>query len=119
MSAKLAGFGNAMRALKSIPSKVDEAGDQVMHSWAEGVEATAKDLVPVDTGFLQDHITHFVKEDLDFARVGTFHPDAFYAQWVEFGSYDIPPQPFLGPAFDRHKKGVGKAFRRALRRKFS
>lgn len=118
MSAKLVGFRDTLRELKRIPDAMDSAGNQVMHTWADDVEGTAKDLVPVDTGFLEDHITHFVKEDLDFARVGTFHPDAFYAKFIEFGAYDIPAQPFLGPAFNRHKRGVAKAFRRAVRNKF-
>ena len=55
----------------------------------------AKDLCPVDTGFLRDS-GHLEPNSDDVPIVF----DAPYASYVEFGTYKMEAQPFLRPALD-------------------
>jgi hypothetical protein len=80
---------------------------QVLHAAAErietiaqGMEDTARRLVPVDTGHLRDSIYHQV--DLREAQI-TLGASADYAGYVEYGHHSVagtwvPPQPFIRPA---------------------
>lgn len=63
------------------------------------VEASAKDLVPVDTGRLRASITTQLGQDSEslFADVGS---DVEYAAPVEFGTTRVRAQPYLRPALD-------------------
>lgn len=116
MSAKLTGARSTIRRFRRLPSAMNDASTEVLHQWAEDVEGTAKDLAPVDTGTLKGNITHFVRESERFARVGTFDPEVYYAKFVENGTSDTPEQPFLRPAFRRHKRATLKMYRKAVRR---
>lgn len=62
------------------------------------VEATAKSLVPVETGLLWGSITADVTGLT--AEIGT---DVPYAGFVEYGTSRMAPQPYMGPAGDRHE----------------
>lgn len=71
---------------------------------AHDIEATAKVLAPVDTGNLQSSIS----TDLGVlsAEVG---PTAEYGAYVEEGTSRMAPQPYMGPAADRHFPELDKA----------
>jgi HK97 gp10 family phage protein len=61
------------------------------------VEATAKQLAAVDTGAMRNSI------GIDFEELAaTIGPTVNYAPYVEFGTSRQAPQPFMGPALDRH-----------------
>lgn len=65
------------------------------------VEATAKTLCPVDTGFLRSSIT----TDMSYGGgtvTGRTGPTANYGAYVEWGTYRMAPRAFMGPALDRH-----------------
>lgn len=70
------------------------------------IEADAKILAPVDTGNLQNSISHQVDADGMGGEVG---PTADYGLYVEAGTSRMAPQPYLGPAFDRRAPGLEKA----------
>jgi HK97 gp10 family phage protein len=65
------------------------------------VEATAKQIVPVDTGNLRASIGTDVHAEATAveAEIG---PTAAYGAYVEFGTSRQAPAAFMGPALDRH-----------------
>lgn len=72
-------------------------------SKALGVETTAKQLCPVDTGRLRSSINtglHVDSEGL-VAVVGT---DVEYAVHIEYGTSKMAPQAFLRPALEIESK---------------
>lgn len=81
----------------------DEApaqADLVVGKVAHDIVARAQQLVPVDTGYLKSTIG----ADVDglSAEIG---PTAEYGGYVELGTSEMSPQPYLAPAFDQ---GVGQ-----------
>lgn len=63
----------------------------VVDKLADDVAETARQIVPVDTGTLQESITS------EGGRVST---DVPYAAFVEYGTSYTPPQPYMRPAAD-------------------
>lgn len=71
------------------------------------IEATSKVLVPVDTGTLKSSIHTDVHGGAGqgFVEVEvTASTD--YADYVEYGTSEMSPQPFMNPAFDKHAPNV-------------
>ena len=66
-------------------------------SWAADVEALARKLVPVRTGYLQSKIYAVVKDWL--ASVGA---EASYAYFVEAGTRYMTARPYLFPAIQAY-----------------
>jgi len=65
------------------------------------MEALAKSIVPVRTGFLRDSIFHdIVESNLGF----DFGAKANYAQYVEFGTRFQRAQPFIRPALEANQE---------------
>lgn len=87
-------LGNAAAGAREL------AGVAVRKTAAD-VEADAKLLAPVDTGFLRNSIGTDMREDSGGveAEIG---PTAEYGAHVEYGTSRAAPQAYLGPAFDRH-----------------
>lgn len=74
----------------------------------EDVFAVAYSLCPVDTGFMQDHLTlQFTPKGLGF-EVGWIEDDfrlaglPFYPPFVVFGTVNQAPQDPLTPAYNQH-----------------
>lgn len=107
------GFGDLDRALAKLglgPSEADVR--DALHEGAGLIVAEAQRLVPYDTGNLHDSIK--VTDDRDARLYGkvngagisvfvgpvgsTEDGDAFYAQFVEFGTRYMGAQPFMRPA---------------------
>ena len=61
------------------------------------IEATGKRLAAVDTGAMRGSIG----SDIGVLR-SVIGPTVNYAPHVEHGTSRMPPQPFMGPAADRH-----------------
>lgn len=76
--------------------------DQGAFEWAGAIEERAKEIVPVDTGALQESI-HVEKGD----GPGQYNVVASepYAGFVEFGTSRMAAQPFLIPAW-RQVRGL-------------
>lgn len=106
----------AVDLLQAGPRAQVRAGLAVRRT-AFAIEATAKQLVPVDTGNLKNSIGSspigqdraLGPGDLD-AEIG---PTADYAEYVEFGTSQHGPAAFMGPAFDRHAGDLEKALGQA------
>lgn len=94
--------------IRSLSADFHAAGPQaltltrvVVRKVTEDVERDAKILAPVDTGNLRNSIS----SDVDNTRTGAsgvIGPTANYAGYVEFGTSRMAPQPYMGPALDRH-----------------
>ena len=71
------------------------------------VELDAKRMAPVDTGRLQQSITHEVerKPKEVIGRVGT---NVEYAVYVEYGTSVMSAQPYLRPALEKNRSRIGK-----------
>lgn len=66
------------------------------------LEADAKAAAPVDTGALKNSIGSEIIGDGRFGQMaGEVGPTVDYGIWQELGTSVMPPQPYLGPAFDR------------------
>jgi HK97 gp10 family phage protein len=83
----------------------------VVRKTAIDIEGTAKQIAPVDTGNLKGSIGH---SDLrTVGRSGSLvveiGPTASYGVFLEQGTSRMAPQPFMGPAADRHTPGFHQA----------
>ncbi|MDB5350527.1 MAG: Bacteriophage HK97-gp10, putative tail-component [Planctomycetota bacterium] len=61
----------------------------------EGVADLAREKCPVRTGKLRDSIIYVVNEDELKVAIGATH---FTARFVELGTHDQAPEPYLRPA---------------------
>jgi len=99
---------SGMRELKAdlgkLSARAIPTAMQAVAKTAHDIEATAKTLAPVDTGNLQGSISTDIKGLT--AEIG---PTASYAIFVETGTSRMAPQPFMGPAFDRHAPELEQA----------
>lgn len=69
----------------------------VVSKVAHEIEATGKELCPVDTGATRNSI--YTSVEGANAAIG---PTTSYAPYVEFGTSRMAPEAFMGPALDRH-----------------
>ena len=74
----------------------------VVRTAAKSIETDAKRMAPVgETGNLRDSISTTLEGD---GRSGTMSaeigPTAFYGAFVEYGTSEMPPEPYMGPAFE-------------------
>lgn len=75
-------------------------------------EGYAKRACPVDTGRLRNSITHIVDEGGKCAVIGT---NVEYAPYVELGTRNQKPQPYLKPAAEDHASTYRSIFLKHLR----
>lgn len=74
----------------------------VVRSCGALLEATGKELAAVDTGFMRGSIgTDYTGSATSTEMSAVCGPTASYAPFVEWGTYRMAPQPFMGPALDR------------------
>lgn len=76
---------------------------------AQDIEATAKDNVPYDTGFLLGSISSTIKPMS--AEIG---PTAKYGAHVEYGTAHMEDQPYMGPALDLHEPTFNRALEQII-----
>lgn len=100
VNVKVTGVAAARRAFARLTRDVHEAQEEVAEQWAEHTRDGAQARVAIDTGNLGSAIESRVKgegADAD-AQVGIWEDDAYYGQFVEFGTEKQLAQPFLYPA---------------------
>lgn len=77
-------------------------GERLVDATAQRVVATAQRLVPVDTGTTKSSIhatrTSFGSQGAIEAEIG---PTTEYAPHLEYGTVNMAPHAFMGPAIDR------------------
>ena len=74
-------------------------------------EGYAKRACPVDVGRLRNSITHIVDEGGKCAVIGT---NVEYAPYVELGTRNQKPQPYLKPAAEDHASTYRSIFLKHL-----
>ena len=95
------------KVLDRIAANLGKNADQIVHSLAFEVEATAKTLAPVDTGALKNSInTKKVKESLYHVQDGVH-----YGIYQEYGTSRMAAQPFMTPAIERVRKFIANKFK--------
>jgi len=82
---------------------------------AHALRDDAKRNAPVETGKLRDGIAAHV-EGLK-AEVAVFDLDAYYSQFVEFGTSKQPAQPFMLPAVEAERKRFVKRLNKAVKKR--
>jgi HK97 gp10 family phage protein len=101
MSAEITWQLEGIEELKTAMEKFDSNIQTEIHKqlamWASNIEATAKQLVPVRTGYLQSTIHARISDWV--ADVGA---EASYAAFVEFGTRHVQAHPYLRPAIKEH-----------------
>jgi HK97 gp10 family phage protein len=126
-------------AMMAIPQKIRDEVARELEVQAAKVVADMKRLVPVDTGALRDSIgwtwgnapagsvSIGTVKGRQFARMaitiyaGTRDKslgerDAFYARFQEFGTVNMPANPFFYPAWRANKTRVKASLTRAVKR---
>lgn len=97
---------NKPEILNHLPDAIEVALEAIGLT-AEGY---AKDECPVDTGRLQNSITHEVEGDAVF--IGT---NVEYAPYVELGTSRMAARPFLAPAAKNHGEEYKELFEAAMK----
>ena len=75
---------------------LSQAVEATLLKIAEQAIEIAKSIVPVDTGRLRDSI-RILEQGQNYVVIGS---DVEYAIAIEFGTYKMAAQPYLGPAGD-------------------
>lgn len=104
------GFAAGARELRKISRSIAAAGPKaealtaaVVIKSLTDIEARAKRIVAVDTGYLRSSISREITADTFAGSGGEFGgevgPTALYGAFVEYGTSKMAPQPYMGPAF--------------------
>lgn len=91
---------NNFRVESHLPEVQDAVEDAITKALEEiglTAEGYAKKKCPVDTGRLRNSISHAAKEQTVY--IGT---NVEYAVYVEMGTVNTKPQPYLKPAVIEH-----------------
>lgn len=110
------GFAEAAKTMRSVARTLATAGPRaealaaaVVIKSLTDIEADAKRLCPVDTGFLKNSISREITADTFRGSGGAFGgqvgPTASYGAFVEYGTSRMGPEPYMGPAFERRAPG--------------
>lgn len=96
--------------VKALIEKADKIeSDPLWIDFATRVVSAAKDMAPVDSGYMRDTIKY------DFIEDGVlFSATSGYSLFVEYGTVNQQAQPFLGPALDSHRNHLKQLIERAF-----
>jgi HK97 gp10 family phage protein len=78
-----------------------------LNSAAASCETLAKELAPVDTGFMRDHIKQTIQAE-EGSLQAVVESEADYSVYVEYGTVNQEAQPFFTPAFESSKKQLSR-----------
>lgn len=85
--------------IPEIIAKVESASRAAPKKVADRMATTARRLVPKDTWALHDSI---VTQVVRYGKESEILVLAPYAAYVEYGTYKMSAQPYLGPAIEAH-----------------
>lgn len=108
MRARVYGAKAAKRALKRLTTDMHDTMDVVADKWAEDMYTGAIADVPIDSGDLGSALEKRRSGSgaTADARVGVWDEDAYYSQFVEFGTSKMAAQPFMYPNARQANKKV-------------
>src|SRR5690625_2828379 len=121
MRVEMEGMDEAIRKINELGSKgeaierkaLQEAGDRRVEQFKAAAPKG-------DTGNLIDSITKTEVKNGE-VEVGP-SSDGFYGKFIEFGFYNkrvkrqIPPRPWMGPAFERQKPAINMMMASAIKK---
>lgn len=81
--------------LVTAPGVVERGARDAVEDYVHGTERDAQAFAPVDTGELKAGI-----RGRSYGLLGEVVSDAPYSDYVEDGTSDTAPQPFMGPAHE-------------------
>ena len=129
-SATILGLAKLQKKLERLPTVAKEQIKAAMAAQADSVVAMMKGLAPVKSGALRDSIgwtwgkapkgssiVAAVKASLGADMTITIYAgshEAFYARWQEFGTQDMPANPYFYVSWRASKKGAKRAIRKAI-----
>lgn len=87
--------------LAETPAKTDVRAGRAVDDSSRDIERDAKAFAPVDKGELRASIHTTGHGMVREVVAGTDH-----AEYVEDGTSEMAPQPYMRPALDRHKEGL-------------
>ena len=80
--------------LHDLAADMPKRGEQIVQAYAGHWDNAASQLAPVDTGDLKNSTGH----ELTGPYNATVFATQEYARFQEFGTQDMPAQPFMRPA---------------------
>lgn len=95
-----------------IEVRLKSVSAEITKETLEDTVDIAKQIVPVDTGSLRDSIAY----EMDGPSSGVAFADKEYAQFVEYGTIHMGPQPFMTPAGEAARSLFYKRFRELEKR---
>lgn len=108
------GLPAALRAIRRARRAADDARRPALEEWAKDTRDTAKGFAGVLTGQLRRDISYRMLNDAN-ANVGVYGPSRRYAGYQEKGTSKMRAQPFMRPAFARHRNDLSRRYRREFR----
>ena len=108
ISVRVEGMEEILRDLRKAQADVQQEAREVLKDQAKVIRDDARSRCPEDTGTLKKSVRSSVSRKGLNASVSAGGKvqgkDAYYAQFVEFGTKHSPAQPFLYPAGRAHEK---------------
>lgn len=101
------------RTLDLTQKGVRQKASAIVRKATFAIERGSKLRAPVDTGNLRNSISTSLTGVGSTATgpiIGEVGPEASYGGFVEFGTWKMAPQPYLGPAFDELEATFNAAF---------
>lgn len=99
MTVRFDGANELVRKFQSQPAIIQREADSIIMNTALRVETRAKQLAPVDTGYLKQHIkaekTGMLSADVDSS--------ANYSIYLEMGTRKMAPHAFMRPALKQEE----------------
>jgi HK97 gp10 family phage protein len=93
------------KSLENLIKDIDEASKKSIKESCSKIKDSAKDLCPVDTGELRNSIAdRYTSESL--LHSGEVYTDEEHAPYVEFGTVNRAPEPFMYPAYNQNKEFI-------------
>lgn len=105
---KVEGLDSWSKWVDSIPIKVEKKVEKHVATTAYKIEANAKRLVPVDTGHLRRSIQTELDKVLNKSYTAVVGTNIEYAPYIEFGTIQRHPKPYLIPSLDKYKQAFIK-----------
>lgn len=97
--------------LHEIAAGMPERGAQIVAAYAGYWENAASQLAPVDTGDLRNSVSHEITGPHEAKVFASME----YAEYQEYGTQDMPAQPFMRPA----RNALVDSWKRDLKRVFN
>ncbi len=115
---RLEGLDDVLKELREVEREAKHEAVNVLRIETQKVVEDAKSRAPKDTGAMARGIRRSVSAKKLTATISAGGKvggvDTYYAQFVEFGTKNMPAQPFFFPACRAHEEEIGRALSDAL-----